>query len=139
METEYKHVITVVVSEGYMTEANEVALVAGESFNDRNTFVETDWQDEEGNLYSISSTVVKPIVLDMLSSDISELELDFKDADLDIAREVMSNIVLYEKGMVANKDKVIIGVDFNPLKMIADLGIRIADEPVRETEEEQEI
>lgn len=63
MTTEYIHRVTIAVPELLMEKANHLACIVGESAADINTFREANWQDAEGNLYAVASTVVKPIFL----------------------------------------------------------------------------
>lgn len=57
MPTAYTHRATIVCPEAMMTDANQLALVFGESAADDQTFNTATWQDASGNLYAVSSTV----------------------------------------------------------------------------------
>lgn len=63
MTTEYIHRVVIAVPEALMEKSNHLACIVGESAADINTFREANWQDAEGNLYAVASTVVKPIFL----------------------------------------------------------------------------
>lgn len=63
MTTEYKHRVTIAVPEALIEKTNHLACVVGEFSADINTFREASWQDADGNLYAVASTVVKPIFL----------------------------------------------------------------------------
>ena len=61
MTTEYKQRATIASPVAHIAEANQLALALGESAADDKTFNTAAWQDAEGNLYAVSSTVAKPI------------------------------------------------------------------------------
>src|SRR5690554_6543494 len=63
MTTEYIYRVTIAVPESLIEKANHLACILGESAADINTFREANWQDAEGNLFAVASTVVKPIFL----------------------------------------------------------------------------
>lgn len=63
MTTEYTHRVTIAVPETLIEKANHLACIVGESSEDISTFREANWQDVEGNLYAVASTVVKPVFL----------------------------------------------------------------------------
>lgn len=63
MTTQYKHRVTIAVPQRLIVEANHLACIVGEFSADINTFREANWQDADGNLYAVASTVVKPIFL----------------------------------------------------------------------------
>lgn len=64
MTTEYIHRVTIAVPENLIEKANHLACIVGESAEDINTFREANWQDADGNLYAVASTVAKPIFLE---------------------------------------------------------------------------
>ena len=55
--TAYTRRVTIVCSEALIPDANQLALVIGESAADDQTFGPAKWQDASGNLYAVSSTV----------------------------------------------------------------------------------
>jgi hypothetical protein len=59
--TEYTQRVTIAAPELLTSPANELALCLGESRADDQTFIGANYQDVDGNLYSVSSTVAKPI------------------------------------------------------------------------------
>lgn len=63
MTTEYAHRVTIAVPEVLMEKSSHLACIVGEFSADINTFREANWQDAEGNLFAVASTVVKPIFL----------------------------------------------------------------------------
>jgi len=58
MTTEYKHRVTIAAPESLMTEANHLACIMGESAADIETFKVANYQDAQGSLYAVCSTVV---------------------------------------------------------------------------------
>lgn len=65
MTTKYQHRVTIAAPEQHIADANQIALVLGESAHDDRTFSHASYQDSLGNLYALASTVVKPIFAQM--------------------------------------------------------------------------
>jgi len=61
MTTEYKQRATIASPVAHIADANQLALCLGESSADDQTFGAATYQDAEGNLYAVCSTVAKPI------------------------------------------------------------------------------
>ena len=61
MMTKYQQRATIAVPEPLIAEANQLALALGESAADDQTFTTASYQDADGNLYAVCSTVVKPV------------------------------------------------------------------------------
>ena len=61
MTTQYQQRATIAAPAAHIPDANQLALCLGESSADDQTFTTAAWQDAEGNLYAVSSTVAKPI------------------------------------------------------------------------------
>ena len=61
MMTKYQQRATIAVPEPLIAEANQLALCLGESSADDQTFTAASYQDADGNLYAVCSTVAKPI------------------------------------------------------------------------------
>jgi len=61
MTTEYKQRATIASPVANIADANQLALCLGESSADDQTFGAANYQDDEGNLYAVCSTVAKPI------------------------------------------------------------------------------
>lgn len=126
--SDYKHRMTLVVPKSLMPAANQLALIAGESPDDDKTFTEASYQDADGNLYAVCSTVIKPIVLSMFGKSVEDSELYDDNADADLANLAMSNAVMYSEGMSANSKCIIIGIDIEPLGMFDALGLTMIDD-----------
>ena len=67
MTTEYTQIATIAVPEALIPDANHLALALGESIADDQTFGAANYQDAQGNLYSVSSTVAKPVFAEKAS------------------------------------------------------------------------
>lgn len=55
--TDYIKRVTIAVPESVIADANQLALCLGESAADDQTFETAQWQDDDGNLYAVASTV----------------------------------------------------------------------------------
>ena len=65
MTTAYAQKATIAAPATYITDANQLALALGESAADDQTFTTASYQDADGNLYAVCSTVAKPIFAQM--------------------------------------------------------------------------
>jgi len=65
MTTLYKQKVTIATPEAHIPDANQLALALGESSADDQTFRTASYQDAQGNLYAVCSTVAKPIFAQM--------------------------------------------------------------------------
>lgn len=61
--TTYPHRLTIACPDSLITQANQLALVIGESSSDDQTFTNCNYEDAQGNLYAVASTAVKEIIL----------------------------------------------------------------------------
>ena len=122
--TQYKHRITLIVPEQHMDITNHLALIMGESTADIGTFVTADWQDAEGNLYSVCSAASKPVVLGALTKGLpNPLPSHAAAADVTKAQQALELIVLYDVGVMASVDKIILAVDTHPQDTFESAGI----------------
>lgn len=127
--TEYIHRITIAVPESYINIANQLALIVGESPTDINTFSQASWQDKDGNRYAVCSAVVKPVVLSIYHSKLSELELpEFKQqADIEQAQQALDMMVLYDGTQQVSTDSIMCAVDYDPLTTLEAMGLSVID------------
>ena len=65
MTTAYIQRATITTPEAHIPDANQLALALGESSADDHTFTAASYQDADGNLYAVCSTVAKPIFAEM--------------------------------------------------------------------------
>ena len=84
MTTQYSHRVTIAVPEAHTADANQLALCLGESASDDQTFTAANYQDADGNLYAVCSTVAKPVFVELASQPLQAPE-HAPDADLDAA------------------------------------------------------
>ena len=125
--SQYTHRMTLVVPEQLMPQANQLALIAGESSADVNTFTQANYQDKDGNLYAVCSAVIKPIVLSLADVSLADSPLQTKGADLSLAQQAMDSVVMYEQGDKVSTDKIMCAIDFEPLTAFADMGLTIIE------------
>lgn len=121
--TQYTHRMTVVVAEAYMSQANQLALIAGESPDDVHTFTQANYQDSEGNKYAVCSTVIKPIVLSLLSTPLADSVLQAEGADLSLAQAAMDKVVMYADGVTATPEHIYIAIDIEPHEFFELVGL----------------
>jgi len=89
MTTEYIIRTTIAAPAAHMPDANQLALILGESAADINTFTAARYQDAAGNLYAVCSTVVKPIFAQSASQPLQAPDFA-PDADLEAATRAQS-------------------------------------------------
>ena len=124
--TQYKHRITLVVPEQYIEQANHLALVMGESAGDINTFKEANWQDADGNLYAVCSALSKPVVLGALTSGLpTSLPAHATDVDVTKAQQALDLIVLYDVGVKASPNNIVLAIDHEPHEVFDSVGLLI--------------
>ena len=122
--TQYKHRITLIVPEQHMDIANHLALIMGESTADIGTFVTADWQDADGNLYSVCSAASKPVVLGALTKGLpNPLPSHATAADVTKAQQALDLIVMYDAGVLAGVDKIVLAVDTHPQDTFEAMGL----------------
>lgn len=121
--SEYKHRMTIVVPELLISQANQLALIAGESPDDVNTFTNANWQDVDGNIYAVCSTVIKPIVLQMFGQPVADSILTAEGADTALAQQALDVAVMYSEGVKITPESIIIAVDIDPMEAFAAMGL----------------
>ena len=127
--SEYNHRMTLVVPEQHMAIANQLALIAGESPDDVNTFTAVNYQDSAGNLYAVCSTVIKPVVLGLFGISLADITLPAHaiNADVTTAQQALDKVVMYKQGDKASTAKIMCAIDFEPLAAFADMGLTIIE------------
>lgn len=115
--SEYTHRMTLVVPVTLTTQANQLALIAGESPDDVNTFTTAKYQDSSGNLYAVCSTVIKPIVLSLLNTPLADSPLQAEGADVSLAQQAMDKVIMYQEGVTVVPEHIYIGIDIDPFDM----------------------
>lgn len=123
--SEYIHRITVAVPQALMTQANQLALIVGVSEHDDKTFTTANWQDKDGNLYAVCSTVIKPVVLSMFGISLSNITLPAHaiNADVVAAQQALDKVVMYQEGITVTPDNIYVGIDIDPFKFFESIGL----------------
>ena len=103
MTTEYKQRATIASPVAHIAEANQLALALGESAADDKTFNTAAWQDAEGNLYAVSSTVAKPIFAELAGQP---LQAPDHAPDMDVAAATRAQALLQINGGTASPDVI---------------------------------
>jgi hypothetical protein len=124
MTTQYTNRLTLAVPESLIDAANNLALIMGRSADDINTFTQATWQDANGNLYAVASAVSKPIVVQALSTGLPDpLPTHAEDADIALAQQALDAIVVFDTGVLADTDIIVLAIDDDPLTVLADMGL----------------
>ena len=103
MATLYTTRATIATPAAHIPEANQLALCLGESSADDQTFSTASWQDAEGNLYAVSSTVAKPIFAQIAGQP---LQAPDHAPDMDLAAATRSQALLQINGGIASPDVI---------------------------------
>ena len=103
MMTKYQQRATIAVPEPLIAEANQLALCLGESSADDQTFTTASYQDAEGNLYAVSSTVAKPIFAQIAGQP---LQAPDHAPDMDLAAATRAQALLQINGGIASPDVI---------------------------------
>lgn len=118
MTTKYTYRVTLAVPETLMEKANHLACIVGESAADINTFREARWQDTEGNLYAVASTVVKPVFLEAVSGLPETPEHAIGVADPYLAQQALESL--------NQPDGIKMVVDVGPIEALEGMGLTMA-------------
>jgi len=103
MTTEYKQRATIASPVAHIADANQLALCLGESSADDQTFGAATYQDAEGNLYAVCSTVAKPIFAQLPGQP---LQAPNHAPDMDLAAATRSQALLQINGGIASPDVI---------------------------------
>lgn len=126
-QTLYVHRVTIAAPAAHIDDANALSLVLGEVPADINTFNHAGYQDAEGNLYSVVSTVVKEVFVTGANSELVAPSFA-PEADLEAAgrAQALLNIGSLESPVQATPDSiaVILGDRFeSAMDQVAALGL----------------
>ena len=125
--SDYKHRMSLAVPQSLVSQANQLALIVGESEHDNETFTTANWQDKDGNLYAVCSAVVKPVVLSLADKPLADSPLQTKGADLSLAQHALDKVVMYKQGDKASPTSIMCAIDFEPLQAFADMGLTVIE------------
>ena len=103
MMTKYQQRATIAVPEPLIAEANQLALCLGESSADDQTFTAASYQDADGNLYAVCSTVAKPIFAQIAGQP---LQAPDHAPDMDLAAATRAQALLQINGGTASPDVI---------------------------------
>lgn len=120
--SEYSHTVTIVVPERLIPQSNHLACIMGESAADLKTFKVPAWQDAEGNLYAVASTVVKPVFLGAASGSLPQSPEHAFAADRELAQQALDTL-----NQTGGMQMI---VDVDPLDAIAGMGLTPIPEDV---------
>lgn len=125
--SQYSNRMSLAVPQALIPQANQLALIVGESSDDDKTFTTANWQDKDGNSYAVCSTMIKPIVLTLLNTPLTDSPLQAEGADLSQAQQALDKVVMYKQGDKASTAKIMCAIDFEPLTAFADMGLTIIE------------
>lgn len=108
MITQYTHRVTITVHETHIPDANQLALCLGESASDGQTFTAINWQDADGNLYAVCSTVAKPVFVELASHPL-QAPAHVPDVDIEAATRAQALLSINDKPASPDRIAVILG------------------------------
>lgn len=126
---DYKHRMSLAVPQSLIGKANQLALIVGERSDDDKTFTAANWQDEDGNLYAVCSTVIKPVVLGLFGINLTDITLPAHaiNADITAAQQALDKVVMYKQGDKVSTTSIMCAIDFEPLAAFEDMGLTIIE------------
>jgi hypothetical protein len=105
MTTAYQQRATIATPLAHIPDANQLALAFGESSTDDQTFTTASYQDADGNLYAVCSTVAKPIFAQLAGQP---LQAPDHAADMDVAAATRAQALLQINGGTASPDVIVV-------------------------------
>ena len=103
MTTDYIQKATIAAPAAHIQSANQLALCLGESSADDQSFTVASYQDAQGNLYSVSSTVAKPIFAQLASQP---LQAPNHAPGVDLEAATRAQALLQINGGIATPDVI---------------------------------
>ena len=103
MTTLYQQRATIATPTDHLTDANQLALFLGESTQDDRTFTSASYQDADGNLYAVCSTVAKPIFAELAGQP---LQAPDHAPDMDVEAATRAQALLQINGGKATPDVI---------------------------------
>jgi len=103
MTTLYQQKATIAAPVAHITDANQLALALGESSADDRTFTFASYQDAQGNLYAVCSTVAKPIFAEMAGQP---LQAPDHAPGMDLAAATRAQALLQINNGIATPDVI---------------------------------
>ena len=105
MTTLYKQRATIATPATHIQDANQLALAFGESSTDDQTFTTASYQDADGNLYAVCSTVAKPIFAQLAGQP---LQAPGHAPGMDLAAATRAQALLQINGGIASPDVIVV-------------------------------
>jgi len=103
MTTAYIQKATIATPASHIPDANQLALALGESSADDRTFTTATWQDADGNLYAVCSTVAKPVFAELAGQP---LQAPDHAPDMDLAAATRAQSLLQINNGTASPDVI---------------------------------
>ena len=103
MTTKYTDKATIATPAAHIPDANKLALCLGESSADDKTFTAASYQDAQGNLYAVCSTVAKPIFAEMAGQP---LKAPDHAPGMDLIAATRAQALLQINGGIATPDVI---------------------------------
>ena len=103
MITQYQQRATIAAPAAHIPDANQLALCLGESSADNQTFTVASYQDADGNLYSVASTVAKSVFAEMAGQ---QLKAPAHAPGMDLEAATRSQALLQINGGIATPDVI---------------------------------
>jgi len=103
MTTQYQQRATIAAPAQHIQDANQLALCLGESSADDQTFTTASYQDAQGNLYALCSTVAKSIFADLAGQP---LQAPDHAPDMDVEAATRAQGILQINGGTASPDVI---------------------------------
>ena len=103
MTTAYVQRATIATPSKYIPDANQLALCLGESSADDQTFGTASYQDAQGNLYAVCSTVAKPIFAKLAGQ---RLQAPAHSPDMDLVAATRAQALLRINNGIAAPDVI---------------------------------
>ena len=103
MTTLYQQKATIATPAAHIPDANQLALALGESSADDQTFSTASYQDAQGNLYAVASTVAKPVFAQLAGQP---LQAPDHAPDMDLAAATRAQGMLQINGGAVSPDVI---------------------------------
>ena len=103
MTTEYLNRATIATPATHIPDANQLALCLGESAADNQTFTAASYQDAQGRLYAVCSTVAKPVFAEMAGQP---LQVPDHAPGMDLAAATRAQALLQINNGIATPDVI---------------------------------
>ena len=103
MTTDYIQKATIAAPAAHIQSANQLALCLGESSADDQSFTVASYQDAQGNLYAVASTVAKPVFAQLAGQP---LQAPDHAPDMDLEAATRAQALLRINDGIASPDVI---------------------------------